>query len=567
MFFFLLPLILCNKVFSQFCTGPDYLFLSLSNTDSLQVAVRIQALIEKYRNKAYLAASADSVYYVNDSVYVCIYTGPRYRWLQINRGNGVDADLRRANVNLYSYRNKLVKSKKFYTLHKKIVSWYENHGYPFVAVSLKNVQIENNRVTASLHVEKKDYFIIDSIVVKGTKAIKDNYIRHYLAIIPGSMYEQKKIDRIDGRLQQLLFLEPIRPHQVEYGQEKASIYTYLKSRRANYFSGLVGFMPGENNSLLLTGEVNMSLANALGYGEEAWLEWRKLSALSQKMNAGFVYPYVFSSFAGLDFSLGLLKQDSTYLTAHAVYGLRWYNGGHNHFRFFYEQKSSSLLSSNIFSDAASSATAIDFRRGITGFGVVQSNTDNRFNPYKGYMLNIHVGYGTKRARLEMTDSTSLRFVNRQTESLLHTALFVPTGTHTTIKIANRSGLLYILRSEKNNPLSNELFDNELFRIGGLKSLRGFDEEALFASSYTVFSFEYRFLFDKNSCFYPFVDAAYYERSTVTGLVSDYPIGMGIGIDMETRAGILTINYAVGRQFNNPIDLRAAKIHLGLINCF
>jgi hypothetical protein len=51
------------------------------------------------------------------------------------------------------------------------------------------------------------------------------------------------------------------------------------------------------------------------------------------------------------------------------------------------------------------------------------------------------------------------------------------------------------------------------------------------------------------------------------LEADYPLGFGAGINMQTRAGIFSLNYALGKQFDNPINVGNAKIHIGYINRF
>ena len=112
-----------------------------------------------------------------------------------------------------------------------------------------------------------------------------------------------------------------------------------------------------------------------------------------------------------------------------------------------------------------------------------------------------------------------------------------------------------------------LFQNELFRIGGLKTLRGFDEESIRASAYTIGTVEYRYLFEQNSYLFFFGDAAYYERHGVDGFVHDTPYGFGTGISFETKAGIFSLSYALRKQFGNPIYLRAGKIHFGIVNYF
>ena len=40
-----------------------------------------------------------------------------------------------------------------------------------------------------------------------------------------------------------------------------------------------------------------------------------------------------------------------------------------------------------------------------------------------------------------------------------------------------------------------------------------------------------------------------------------------GGSFETKAGIFSLNYAVGKQLNNPIDFSSAKIHFGFLNQF
>jgi hemolysin activation/secretion protein len=111
------------------------------------------------------------------------------------------------------------------------------------------------------------------------------------------------------------------------------------------------------------------------------------------------------------------------------------------------------------------------------------------------------------------------------------------------------------------------FQNELLRIGGLKTLRGFDEESIFTTSYSIFTLEYRFLLEQNSYIYLFGDGAWYENNNVKEYVNDTPIGFGAGISFETKAGIFSINYALGKQFDNPIQLRSGKIHFGIVNYF
>jgi len=136
-------------------------------------------------------------------------------------------------------------------------------------------------------------------------------------------------------------------------------------------------------------------------------------------------------------------------------------------------------------------------------------------------------------------------------------IFVPIAIKNTIKIRNLSGF----------KKSNNLYENELFRIGGIKSLRGFEEESFTAAFFSITSLEYRYLFEKNSAFYLFFDYGYYSRPFNNLTISDTPFGFGLGVDFETRAGIFTLIYALGRQQSNPIEFNSGKIYFGIVNRF
>ena len=100
------------------------------------------------------------------------------------------------------------------------------------------------------------------------------------------------------------------------------------------------------------------------------------------------------------------------------------------------------------------------------------------------------------------------------------------------------------------------------KLAGINSLRGFDEQSVFASTYSVFSIEPRLLIGKNSAVYLFTDVAWYENKQADNHYDDTPFGAGIGINIDTKAGIFKLNYAIGKQFDNPIKVSDSKMHFG-----
>jgi hemolysin activation/secretion protein len=107
----------------------------------------------------------------------------------------------------------------------------------------------------------------------------------------------------------------------------------------------------------------------------------------------------------------------------------------------------------------------------------------------------------------------------------------------------------------------------LFQIGGFRLLRGFDEESIFASAYAVATMEYRLLIGLNSYLYAFTDGGWVRNKSQVANTTNNFIGAGLGMAIETKAGIFNITFAAGKRNDVPLNLRQSKIHFGYVNFF
>ncbi len=131
-------------------------------------------------------------------------------------------------------------------------------------------------------------------------------------------------------------------------------------------------------------------------------------------------------------------------------------------------------------------------------------------------------------------------------------------------LANLSGIRLNIGTDKEE---DYFFTNELFLLGGLHSVRGFDEKSIAASSYTIQRIEFRYLFDQAGNMFLFFDGMAYRRKLHSQSKTGYPFGFGAGMTLDTRAGQFSITWAAGKQDEIPVSLRSAKIHLGIISRF
>ena len=116
-------------------------------------------------------------------------------------------------------------------------------------------------------------------------------------------------------------------------------------------------------------------------------------------------------------------------------------------------------------------------------------------------------------------------------------------------------------------LGENIFVNELYQLGGLNSLRGFNQQSLFASNYYFATTEFRYLFDRNSVVFSFIEGGFYESNQLNNYQNGFPIGAGVGVNFATKSGIFSLTYALGKQNNNPLLFRNGKVHFGYVSVF
>lgn len=513
-------------------------------------------------DNAYLAAQYDSLKEDTTSLTAYLNFGERYKWAYLKAGNVDEGVLSQVGFREKIYQNKSIYFKEVKKIQESLIRYYENNGYPFASVKLDSIEIRGAEIAAVLKLSKNQLSKIDSVIVQGNAKIANVYLFNYLGIKPGSLYNEAQLKKVNTRIAELPFLRANRPASITFTEQHNKLYLYLEKKRASQFDGIVGILPDNvTGKVLFTGDVHLNLQNGLGRGELIDMNWRRLETQTQDLKMRLVYPFLLKSPLGIDYNFKLYKKDTTFLEVNQNIGLQYLLIGGNYFKIFYTNKVSSLLSTKGLELLTTLPPVIDVNTNLYGIGLKFERLDYRLNPRKGFYTLVNASAGTKsikkNAKLNPAAYEGLRL-----NSTLYTAdfegnLFIPFFSRLTLKL---STIAAFLQGEIN-------FQNELFRIGGLKSLRGFDEESIFASSFSIFKVECRYLLEQNSYMYIFGDGAWYENNNVNSYIRDTPYGFGAGISFQTKAGIFSINYALGSQFNNPIQLRSGKIHFGIVNYF
>lgn len=537
-------------------------------------------LISELWNASYLSASLDSSY-VQDSTFVAhVYIGPSISWAALENGNVPPLVWEKAGIRKKSYVDKKAGFDQAVEVREKILRQFEEKGFPFVKVWLDSLTLKDQQLTAKVFVDAGPKIYFGAMELEGDAKIETSYLESYLGIRQGTPYRHSLIEDMRERLLELPFLrEKQRPTIIFRGNE-AIVQMVLERKSASRFDFLIGIQPsgevGAERNFLITGKLEAEFWNQFGRGERLFAKFERLRPGTQSLDIGFTYPYIADLPFGVDLGFHQYKRDSTFNDVVLDLGLRYLFAGENYLELFWARNSSNLLSVNgeQIINTKSLPANLDYRTTTFGLEGQLEALDYRYNPRKGWRLLAKSGVGNKTiiqstlitALSDPEDPTfqfstlydSLEEKSTQVHSKLRVEFFQPLFKASTLLFAVQSGWVY-------SPIP--IYQNEQFRIGGVKALRGFDEESIFATMYHVFSLEYRLISGRNSNFFVFGDYGYVEdkRSGFSGI--DHPYGFGGGLTFETAAGLFSMSLAVGGRDGLSPDLRNPKVHLGYLSIF
>lgn len=543
--------------------------------DSSEALTELSKLILKIQNAGYLAVSVDSVCADSVSVQVHIYVGEKLEKLLLRSGNVESALLAESNTKQKLNAQKPVTLTEANTIKEKILRTCENNGYPFAAIRLDSIMPNAAFYEAALKLEKNDLILIDTLRINGKTKVKRMFLRSYLGIKTGKPYNETNIRRITQRINELQFVESIQPHQVEFQNGKATVNLFLRDRKASQFNFLLGLLPGSSGQkLLVTGEARFHLFSLLGLGEEFFIEWQKLQPKTQRLDARVSFPYLAGLPLGINAKFELYKRDTTYIDLDGDYGIRYQLLGSNYVQASYRQRSTIIL--NV--DTARIKTTrtlpanLDVSSNEFALEYFVQQLNYRFNPVSGYVLRFSGSAGVKQIKRNNTIATLKDEVSGNTFGELYDTIRLKSfqcrvglAIDKYWKLANRHTIKTNI--EGKYFFSRRIFTNEMFRLGGTNSLRGFDDQSIFTPYYVMANVEYRFLLSKNSYFGAFFNAAMVQDVRYSTFKNDFPFGFGVTGAIETKAGIFGITYAMGRQLGNKLTFNDSKIHIGYVNYF
>lgn len=537
-----------NDSYQQFIKHPKTEF-----KDSISLIAYLTDLQLSALNKGYLMASIDSIKFAENNAFVDFNLGKKQKDIQIEIEPSELRFLKKnSRLNEKFISNLPLIPQELYSSIKRIQETYLNNGYPFVSIKLIEHTFQHEQLQAKLNIIRGPQYIWKKINIKGDSSISTKYISNLLDIRKGDIYNESKTKKISARIQQVPYLKELKTSDLLFTKDGSELFLYLEKTPISSINGIIGFQPDAiSKKLSVTGELSLKLLDVFKRGELLDVKWQSIRDKTQSLNSHLNYPFLFNTPFGLDGTFDLYKKDTSFLELNSSIGVQYFLNKGNFIKAFYQNTSSSILSGGNNNPSFSKLGNVK----SNSYGLTYSSyqVDYLPNPSSGLILLVEGSAGTRKSQLNDTTSIIKDVIYKGDIKIEY---YIPVFKRHILKLSNRT-LLY------NAP---EIYENELFRFGGLASQRGFNEDELLATTKSTGSIEYRFLLDKNSHVFAFYDQTWYENNSKK-YFNDSPFGFGLGFSFSTKFGVFSISYALGKQFSNPILLTNSKVHFGYIVYF
>ncbi|GAA0877709.1 hypothetical protein GCM10009119_06770 [Algoriphagus jejuensis] len=445
---------------------------------------------------------------------------------------------------------------------EQVLELAENSGYPFAEMKLDSLEVSDHMLSGRMVYSSGPYITWDSLEVSGESKSKASYLQQLSGLCPGEPFSQQHLAKATKTLRKSPYFMVVGAPELAFQTQQARPIFTIQDRRVNVFDGVIGILPNENETgkVLITGEVDLQLYHLAGKGRDFSLQWQRLNVQSQSLEISAKEAFVFRSPLDLEVGFSLLKQDSTFVNRTFELDFGYQVSDDAYLNFFTKRQAGDLISTEDIDHAQTLPAAIDFRWNQYGIGIDWDRLDSPVSTRRGARIQGQFSLGNKKI-IENTGLPEEVYANLDESSPQYQGWFSG-EQHIYIKpawgmwVRGVGGLL-----ENEN-----LFLNEFFRVGGLKSIRGFNEKNFYAKSFGYVNMEQRLFFDQNSFLVVFADLGIIENPYESQKI-DCPFSFGTGINLDTDGGLFSFVFALGKSTTQPISFSYSRIHFGYLARF
>ena len=431
---------------------------------------------------------------------------------------------------------------------KELARW-QNNGYPFAILQIDTISYPDQRPKIVATLDAGPLISNGNLINHGDTTINLKFLRRALRFRVDQPFSTLRFNRTPTMLSQMEFFEPTQRPYLEWFGSKAILHVSLQKRKLNTFSGILGILPQSDGKTIVTGNIDLGLVNLFNQGIGLKLLWTRFAPSSQTADIRTAFPAIGYNGLGLESNFSFFRQDSLLTkqrfdiqTISSLSGLWKFRVG-----LVVARASSNIVSSD------------------TSFQKIHSNALT-FNI--SWDSPVATGIVFDKRSFSLSAFPSIKNISRisgsdqlpQLESNFKAFYFIPGGV-------KRFGIQ--LSSQGSAVWSQTITVADQSRMGGYKTIRGFNENFFFTSQNVLLSVQPQFLLDKNLLFGIFSDAMLYNSQlNMKGFANpDLAISVGMAVELMLSKNLVQISFANGTAPGLPFDFQATKIHFGYVATF
>lgn len=422
-------------------------------------------------------------------------------------------------------------------------------GYAFAKLNLTKIQKKGAKLFATLEFEAENPRKLNSIVIKHAKAEESgDFPKGYLAQInrkyKNKIFNQDLVKQIHDDFDKYRFVNQLKYPEILFTKDTTKVYVYIEKIKSNTFDGFIGFNNSDQKKITFNGYLDLTLQNTLKAGEQFSLYWKSDGNKQKTFKTALELPYIRKSPIGLRGQLNIFKQDSTFQNTKTAVDLSYYLNYDTRLYLGYQ----STLSSDI--QNTNDAFISDYKNSYLTSELAYSKPDHHNSLFLNEsQLSIKTGIGKR----QTNDETYNTVKNQQ--------FFIDLSAMHTFYLNNKNSIN--IRSQNYYLQSTNYITNELFRFGGINSIRGFTENSLQANFATTILTEYRYTATPTLYFHTIIDYCHFKDPSKTQQIRAQSnlLGIGLGLGIQTKNGLLKISLANGSSKNQQIKFYNTIIHI------
>lgn len=491
-------------------------------------------LSQKLYRIGYLEQKLESINKINDTTFVSKFTlGKKIDFIHIYIGE----EIQETWIAGYNPKDQFITMpiQDIEPFMETVLKKLEKSGYSLSKVKLENFRDSNNKLIAHLKITTNSIRTVNKIVINGYEKFPQNHLHNLNKLYKNKVFNLNTLQNLYTDIGKYRFVKQVKYPEILFSTDSTQVYVYLEKTKSNRFDGFIGFSNDSESKLTFNGYLDLQLQNVLNVGEQFNLFWKNDGNEQSSLFVGLEAPYLFKSPFGIKADLNIFKQDSIFQNTKTSIGLGYFFN-YNSRLFLGRQSTQSADIQN-----TNSIFLNDFKSSFytSNYLFTLFKPEDLIFPEKT-RFDLKVGSG-----------------NRETVQTKENQFFSSLEVMYHFYLNQKNNIS--LRSQNYYLKSDTYLTNELYRFGGINSIRGFRENSLQGNLFASILSEYRYILANNLYLYSIVDYGYYEDQTT--FLEDSLIGLGMGFSILTKNGQFNFIYANGKSGNQDFDLTNSIIQI------